>query len=275
VLVDQINESRAFLFFGLLSIGLVLEHLFPLRKVVQKKWGRLITNLSLGGVGAILTKWSVLPLVLYVSEIAFEREWGIIPALHLPRFAGFLISLLALDYALYLWHRMNHVFPFLWRFHNVHHVDLDLDISTASRFHLGELILSALFRMVQIVVLGIDPLVLVTFDTIITASAQFHHSNVRLPRDIEKRLRWLFVSPRMHGIHHSIVKNETDSNFSALLSIWDRLHGTLITDVSQADIQIGVPSFRNSDELGLFSLLSLPFKKPRPWRLPNGTIPRR
>ena len=193
----------------------------------------------------------------------------------MPAILKLVVGILLLDYTLYAWHWMNHRIPLLWRFHSAHHVDLDLDVSTAARFHFGELVFSAGFHSLQVLLIGVDPAALALFELLVTAAALLHHANVRLPERFEQRLQWLVVTPRMHGIHHSIVREETDSNFSTILSCWDRLHRTLCLNIPQSEITIGIPSYRDPSELTLWGSLMVPFRRPRPWALSSGEVPRR
>src|SRR5207244_4155870 len=132
----------------------------------------------------------------------------------MPNVARAIAGFVLLDYTMYAWHWLNHRLPFLWRFHNVHHTDLDLDVTTAARFHFGELGLSVAVRSLQIILIGVTPSLALIYEVALEASTQFHHSNWRLPFAFERVLNWLIVTPRMHGIHHSIVQRETNSNFS-------------------------------------------------------------
>jgi len=155
----------------------------------------------------------------------------------------------------------------------VHHVDLDLDASTAIRFHAGEMAISILWRLLQIRFLGISPLGLQLWRALLMGSILFHHSNIRLPIAIERTLNGFVVTPRMHGIHHSVVEGETNSNWSSGLTIWDKLHGTYRNDVPQDQIIIGVPAYQQKQDVGLRSMLSLPFvHQPPSWNfvLPEG-----
>ena len=167
--------------------------------------------------------------------------------------------MLLMDYTLYVWHVLTHRVPTLWRFHAVHHIDLDLDASTAVRFHFGELTLSTPWRVAQVVVIGTSPLALSIWQTGLLMSILFHHSNVELPLRLERRVGRVFVTPRMHGIHHSQVRDETDSNWSSGLTLWDWLHGTLRLNVPQRAITIGVPAFQDPDDVTLPKMVALPF----------------
>jgi sterol desaturase/sphingolipid hydroxylase (fatty acid hydroxylase superfamily) len=180
------------------------------------------------------------------------------------------LALVLLDYTLYVWHVLVHRVPLLWRFHLVHHVDLDLDASTALRFHFGELTLSIPWRAAQVLGIGVPPAALTSWQNALLVSILFHHSNVELPVDIERVIARVFVTPRMHGIHHSMVPGETNSNWSSGLTLWDWLHGSLRLNVRQRDITIGVPAYREPRDVTLERSLELPFVTQRPWRLLPG-----
>ena len=169
----------------------------------------------------------------------------------------------------------NHMVPIFWRFHNVHHTDLDLDVSTAARFHFGEMIFSIGFLSLAVMIFGIAPLMLVVFFMTFEGATLFHHSNWRLPIKLERILNLIIVTPRMHGIHHSIVQRETNSNWGTIFCWWDKLHRTLRRDVPQDAVTIGVAAYRDEHELTLGKLLALPFRQQRAWRLPDGGIPER
>lgn len=266
---------RLGLVLAALAVALAVEALAPLRRVTQPKLRRAAINFALAGVGAVVLRAFFFPIVLAVSGYAGARGWGLLPLLGLRDLPALLLALAALDYTLYLWHLLNHRMDFLWRFHGVHHADLDMDVTTASRFHVGELAFSTGFRSLQVVLIGVDPFTLTLFETLVTLAAQFHHANIRLPFGLERALCRVLVTPRMHGIHHSIVREETDSNYSTITNAWDRLHATLRLNVPQAEIVVGVPAYREAGQVTFWrSLARLPMENP-PWRLPDGTTPER
>jgi sterol desaturase/sphingolipid hydroxylase (fatty acid hydroxylase superfamily) len=242
---------------------LAIERRRPLRKRREPEVRRVARNLGLGAVAAVVTAALEIPLLAPAARKIEERRLGLIHQLPLPRPVRVAAGVLLLDYTLWWWHWMNHTVPFLWRFHLVHHVDLDLDASTALRFHFGEMALSVLFRAAQFRILGIDPAAAALWQTALFVSILFHHSNTRLGDAVERRLSRLIVTPRMHGIHHSTVRGETDSNWSSLLSWWDFLHGTFRLDVPQDAIAIGVPAWQDPRELTLGRILAMPFRRQR------------
>jgi len=196
-----------------------------------------------------------------VQRLAERGRMGLLRRLPLPRALRVVVGFLLLDYTLYLWHWLNHRSPFLWRFHAVHHVDLDLDTTTGLRFHAGELAMAAGFRALQVLMLGVDRETLRLWQQMLFLSIVFHHSNLELPIEVEQRLNAMVVTPRMHGIHHSTRPAETDSNYSSLLSCWDRLHRSLRLDVPQASVTIGVDGFSTPEDVTLERSLTLPFRE--------------
>jgi sterol desaturase/sphingolipid hydroxylase (fatty acid hydroxylase superfamily) len=163
-----------------------------------------------------------------------------------------------LDYTLYVWHILVHRVPMLWRFHLVHHVDLDLDTTTGLRFHAGELIASVPWRAAQIVVIGVSPTALIAWQSLTLASVLFHHSNARLSDRVERTLSWFVATPRMHAIHHSINPAQLHSNFSSGLAIWDRLHGTARFDSEASEVTVGVAGYLDVAQVRLTKILPLP-----------------
>lgn len=181
-----------------------------------------------------------------------------------------------MDLTFYYWHRANHAFSFFWRFHNLHHLDPDLDVLTSFRFHIGEILYSSGFRALQVYLLGISLFIYLAYELVFQCATLFHHSNVRLPITFERALNKIIVTPRMHGIHHSIVKDETNSNYSVIFRWWDLMHRTLRLNVNQSDVVIGVPAYCNPEDNKFLNLIVLPFRKQREyWRLPNGKQPER
>jgi sterol desaturase/sphingolipid hydroxylase (fatty acid hydroxylase superfamily) len=255
--------------FGLL---VWLERRRPLRRAVEPVGVREARNLAVAAAGAAALQVTERPLAEALTSLVERRRLGLLKMLRLPAWAEVALAVVLLDYTLYLWHVLTHRVPFLWRFHLVHHVDLDLDASTALRFHFAELVISVPWRAAQILLIGVSPLALSVWQTFLMVSILFHHSNVRLPVELERRLNRLFVTPRMHGIHHSDVREETDSNWSSGLTVWDYLHGTLRLDVPQDEITIGVPAYRDPREVRLVEILKLPFGEERnAWQPPGDT----
>lgn len=207
------------------------------------------------------------PIVFRASRLAEAHHAGLLHVLGVQGPLRVILAIVGLDYTLWFWHWLNHKVPLLWRFHAAHHADLDLDASTALRFHPGELVVSVGFRALQVAALGVAIPDLLLWEGLLLVSIEFHHSNVRLPERFERGLRNVLMSPRLHGIHHSTVGNEADTNFGTILTIWDRLHRTWRVDVPQEEIVIGIPQVQ-PERLGLLASLAVPFRRelPRPAR---------
>jgi sterol desaturase/sphingolipid hydroxylase (fatty acid hydroxylase superfamily) len=246
-------------------IALVLsEWRRPLRRSLESKLRRNARNIGVAGFGALAIRVVETPLVIPLARLVERRGWGLLNQLGLPGWLKTAMAALLLDYTLYLWHVLTHKVPLLWRFHQVHHVDLDLDASTALRFHFGELALSAPWRAAQVWLIGVSPLALSIWQTAGLVEIMFHHSNLELPIQVERWLSRFVVTPRLHGIHHSTIQEEANSNWSSGLTIWDWLHGTLRLNIPQQAITIGVRSYSDSSELTLPRVLEIPFQEQRP-----------
>jgi sterol desaturase/sphingolipid hydroxylase (fatty acid hydroxylase superfamily) len=267
-------------FLKILSVPLILggvgalvwlETKRPLRRAVESKAVRNGRNLAVAALAALALQLTEKPAAARLTKLVERKNLGLLKIVRLPKWCETVFAVVLMDYTLYHWHVLTHKIPFLWRFHLVHHVDLDLDASTALRFHFGELVISVLWRAMQILVIGVSPASLAAWQMFLLASILFHHSNLRLPESLDKRLQNFIVTPRLHGIHHSIVRAETDSNWSSGLTIWDKLHGTFRSDVPPAEITIGVPAYQTEDEVILSKILPLPFEEQKnDWQLTAG-----
>src|SRR5262245_38756139 len=250
---------NATLICGTFATLLWLEHRRPLRRQTERKLTRNMRNLAMVGLSATTIWLTERPVASALAQVVERGQWGLMQYLRLPAWLKVVVSVLLLDYTLYLWHVLTHKVPLLWRFHRVHHADLDLDASTAIRFHFGELIASVPWRAAQIVVIGVDPRTLTFWQTLTLMSVLFHRANVRLSPPLERLLGTVLVTPRMHGIHHSREKSEMGSNWSSGLSVWDRMHGTLRLDVPQEAIEIGVADAGACGDVTLPRMLAAPF----------------
>lgn len=236
---------------------------WPLRRWVMPKLRHLAINALAGAPGAILAQLVVFPFGLAITRWTAENHFGLLRLLGLPPWLDTAAGFLLLDFSFYYWHRLNHTWPLLWRFHNVHHVDPDLEVSTALRFHFGEVAFSTAFRLVQLTLTGASTLTYLIFEPCFMAEVMFHHSNVRLPANFERALNRILVTPRMHELHHSIVKSETNSNYSSFFSFWDRLHRSFSPMRPGESITIGVPAYRDPASQSVTRLLMLPFQRQR------------
>jgi sterol desaturase/sphingolipid hydroxylase (fatty acid hydroxylase superfamily) len=256
---------------GLFLLLLVLESIRPLRRLKRTRGRRYLVNGALTGLGFLAGVLVVRPAALAAALWAQGRTFGLLHLASLPLWLQVAAGVLLMDLTFYYWHRLNHTRPLLWRFHNVHHADPDMDVTTSFRFHFGEVLYSTLFRLLQVALIGVLPLTYVVYEVVFNCATMFHHSNLRLPVAWERRLNRVFVTPRMHGVHHSTVGPETNSNYSVIFSWWDRLNRSLKLNVGQSDIVIGVPGYLLPGDNRILPLLALPFHRQRPyWRWPSG-----
>jgi sterol desaturase/sphingolipid hydroxylase (fatty acid hydroxylase superfamily) len=235
-----------------------LERLFraasyPKSFSVSKRRWRLFNNMGISVINMLLSPLLIIPLTAYISVqfSSWRPEWMLHPAV-------FIVDLILLDCFLYWWHRVNHKLPFLWRFHEVHHLDEFLDSTTALRFHFGEVFLSSMVRVVVIIALGIPIASVIIFEIILVVCSIFNHSNLRLPSVLEKALSKLIVTPSIHWVHHHAKRYDTDSNYSTIFSFWDRLFGSFSPNARQLTMAIGV---EGKSDLSLPSLLLRPIKE--------------
>ncbi|MEY2550826.1 MAG: hypothetical protein QOG12_970 [Verrucomicrobiota bacterium] len=271
-LLDYLGSPILSALFVLL---LFLQWRWPLRRAHFSVLRRLVRNFVMSVPAFVLLRLALVPIPLAHTFWAQRNGIGLLNWIALPPVAAAIVAFLLMDWAYYWWHWAMHRVPFFWRFHNVHHTDLDLDVTTAARFHFGEILFSIPFRLLVVVLFGIPPLVYLVFEIVFESASVFHHSNWRLSLGLERVLNYVIVTPRMHGIHHSIVERETDSNWGTIFCWWDKIHRSLRRDIAQAEITIGVAAFREDRELTVGKLLTLPFKQQRPWQLPSGEVPQR
>ena len=245
----------------------------PARRSRESKALRTARNLAIAGIAGLAVEFAEVPVALRLARLAEKRRWGILKRLSLPAWLEIPLAVLALDYTLYHWHVQCHKNRFLWRFHQPHHVDLDMDASTALRFHFGEVSLSVGWRALQVVGIGVSPLAFSIWQTALVLSILFHHSNVGLSAKSERLIGRVLITPRMHAIHHSDVQEESDSNWSSSFSWWDRIHGTLRVDVPPEELTIGVPAHNKPEDVTLAKVLEMPFvEQGTSWQLPDGTF---
>lgn len=249
---------------GILSVGTfavlyIYEKRKPLRPQREQKERQTARDLAIAAAAGLAVNTLEKPVTARLTKYVDENSFGLVKLMRLPKALETALAVILLDYTLYIWHVLTHKSPFLWRFHKVHHADLDLTASTAIRFHFGEMTISVLFRAAQVLLIGVSPEALRTWQSLLFLSILFHHSNVELPRSLEAKLEKIIVTPRLHGIHHSMEKDEMDSNWSSGLSVWDYLHGTFRNDVAQTNITIGIKGLENLDEVTLGKMLAEPF----------------
>jgi len=258
-------ESDTFRTFSMVLLGagfiglLTAENILPLRYRRHPRGGRYLTNIVITALGLATGAVLVRPVAFGLTLFSAERSFGLLYLMELPGWVRFAAGFLLLDLTFYYWHRLNHSIHFLWRFHSVHHIDLDMDVTTSMRFHFVEVALSAIFRAVQVVMVGISPVTYVIYELVFSLSTMFHHSNLSLPLEVEKKINKVLVTPRMHGVHHSVVRSELNSNYSVVFRWWDALNRSLVLNVPQSAINTGVGRFKHQGDNCILRLITLPF----------------
>jgi sterol desaturase/sphingolipid hydroxylase (fatty acid hydroxylase superfamily) len=268
-----VEQGAPIIAVGLLALLLfLLERFFPLRRNTRSLLARLVVNIAISALTFVAAAGLVQPAARWALRWSADKPFGLIHLTVLPVWAEFALSFLLMHLGFYYGHLANHRVPFLWRFHNVHHLDPDLDVSTAFRFHFGEITLSSVFSIVQISSIGISPCAFAIYEIAFQAEVLFHHSNLRLPIGFERLLSKLVVTPRMHGIHHSQVQRENNSNFGTVFTWWDRLHRTLGLNIPQNEVIVGIPGYALPEDKRVTNALLMPFRKQRDyWRRSDGT----
>lgn len=254
---------RMGVFFGVLGIMVLWEFAAPRRALTVSRTVRWVNNLGLVFFNSFLLRVIFPAAAVGMAAFASAQGWGILNYYAVSPWLAVVASVIVLDFIIYLQHVMVHAVPVLWRLHRMHHADLDIDVTTGARFHPFEIILSMLIKFATIAVLGPPVLAVVIFEVLLNATAMFNHANVRLPKQLDRVLRWILVTPDMHRVHHSVEDDEANSNFGFSLPWWDRLFGTY-RDQPRAGHQgmtIGIHKYRTTREVSwLPGMLWLPFK---------------
>lgn len=255
-------QLRLAAFLSVFALLIAFQRLRP-RRDVGGGWRRSATNLSLVVIDTLILRLAFPLLAFDLALRLEERDGGLLHGL--PGWAGITAGVILLDVAIYWQHRILHMVPLLWRLHRVHHADTGFDVTTGVRFHPFEIALSMGIKLGLIALLGVPALAVLIFEVLLSAGSLFTHANIELPDRFERRLRWLVVTPEMHRIHHSVHRDETDSNFGFHLSLWDRLFGSYRADPRDGHTRmaIGLPEFRDRRDQSLWALLLNPFRAPR------------
>ena len=248
-------------FVGIFLVMALWEVAAPRRPLSQSKVIRWTSNLGMVAVNTVVVRLLFPVAAMGVAGLAAEGGWGLLNNVDIPWAAAVVVSVVALDFAIYLQHVMFHAVPTLWRLHRMHHTDLDFDVTTGARFHPIEIILSMLIKMAVIAVLGPPAVAVLIFEVLLNATSMFNHGNVRIPINVDRALRWLVVTPDMHRVHHSVIADETNSNFGFNLPWWDRLLGTYRDqpEAGHEAMTIGIDIFRQAAALHLHRMLIQPF----------------
>jgi len=253
---------RLSLFGGVFVVMAMWELLLPRRPQAIGRGWRWPNNLGVVAVDTLLVRVLLPITTVGLAFVAEARGFGLFNMIALPAWASIVAAVIILDLAIYLQHVLFHAVPALWRLHRMHHADLEFDVSTGVRFHPIEIVLSAVIKLAVVAALGASPIAVLIFEVLLNATTMFNHGNVRMPRGLDRALRWIVVTPDMHRVHHSIVSRETNSNFGFNLPWWDFLFGTYRAQPGAGHdaMTIGIEQFRERRELGLVRMLLQPFR---------------
>jgi len=240
----------------------IWEWYAPRRKLIAGRTPRWPGNLGILAIDIVAVRLLIPTAAVGVALIAADAGWGLFRLLGVPYWAALVAGVIVLDLVIYLQHVVFHHVPLLWRLHRMHHADIDIDVTTGLRFHPIEILLSMVIKMAAVAALGVPAVAVVIFEVLLNATAMFNHSNVALAPWLDRMARWIVVTPQMHQVHHSIEREETDSNFGFNLPWWDRLFGTYraAPRAGEKGIVIGLPIFRDMAELRVMRLLTQPFR---------------
>lgn len=262
VIIANEKYIRMGFFFGMLILIGLWEILVPKRALTVSKTVRWINNLGLVFFNSFILR-VLFPIVAAgLATIATYNGWGLFNYFAVPFWLAVIASIIIMDFVIYIQHVMVHAIPVLWRLHRVHHADLDFDVTTGSRFHTLEIILSMLIKFATILLLGPPIVAVIIFEVILNATAMFNHGNISLPKTIDKYLRLFLVTPDMHRVHHSVEDDEANSNFGFSLPWWDRLFGTYRDQprAGHEGMTIGIHRYRDVKQVSwLPGMLALPF----------------
>jgi sterol desaturase/sphingolipid hydroxylase (fatty acid hydroxylase superfamily) len=260
----ELSEAalRAGFFAGIFAVMAGWEALAPLRHQMAPRRLRWSNNLALVALDSVIVRLVFPVTAVSFAALADAREWGLFNLVDLPPWFAVVLSLLLLDLIIYLQHRLFHGVPLLWRLHRVHHADTEFDVTTALRFHPGEMLVSMAIKLAAIAALGVPALAVLVFEIVLNGAAMFNHANIALPARAERVLRLIVVTPDMHRIHHSVRPEEFNRNFGFNLPWWDRLLGSYCPAPlqDQREMAIGQNQFRTRRDLWLDRMLLQPLR---------------
>ena len=256
---------RLSVFAGLFAVLALSEWLRPRRRLVVSKSSRWFTNLAIIVIDSVAVRLIFPAAAVGVALWAASNGYGLFNAVEAPWWVAGLVSIVLLDFAVWFSHLLSHKVPLFWRFHRMHHSDRDIDVTTAIRFHPIEIIVSMVYKVAWVVLLGAPAWSVIVFEIILNGVAMFNHSNLKLPLALDAIIRRLIVTPDMHRVHHSIIPGETDSNYGFNFPFWDRMFGTYIDQPEQGHdgMTIGLKEWQDERPQRLGWSLSVPFLKQR------------
>ena len=259
--MESVDLIRIGSYVSILGVMATWELLAPRRKLTASKLCRWGGNLTIVVLNTVLARLLFMGGVVATAAMAQDRHWGLLNWVEGPVWLELALAIVALDFIIYWQHQVFHYVPILWRFHMMHHSDLDLDVTSGVRFHPVEIVISTGVKALSVLVLGVAPLAVVIFEIVLNSTALFNHSNVQMPVALDRVLRWSIVTPDMHRIHHSTDVRETNSNYGFNVPWWDHLFGTYCPQpaLGQTGMKIGLEHLGPPVCLNLFMMLRFPF----------------
>ena len=262
-IIEHESTIRLGFFFGILLVMAIWEILAPRRDLTVNKSKRWVSNLGIVVLNTVVVRILFPTAAAGVAIYSIKQGWGVFNFIETPDWIAILVSVILLDMVIYWQHVIFHKVPVLWRLHRMHHADMDIDVTTGSRFHPIEIIISMLVKFSAVLILGVPVVAIIIFKVLLNLTAMFNHSNVKLPLGMDKVIRFLIVTPDMHRVHHSVIPQETNSNFGFNLSIWDRLFHSYTAQPKEGHngMTIGLNEYREEQVAErLPGMLMIPFK---------------
>ncbi|MBT3359133.1 MAG: sterol desaturase family protein [Rhodospirillales bacterium] len=265
-LLANATALRLGVFFGVLALMMGLEARFPRRARAHSRKSRWPSNLGIVALNSLIARAAFPVAAVGIAALGETNGWGLFNSIGWPFWLTVVLSVVLLDFAIYLQHVLFHAVPALWRLHRMHHADTDIDVTNGARFHPIEIVLSMIIKMAVVAALGAPAIAVLIFEVVLNATAMFNHANLRLPPGLDLFLRLFIVTPDMHRVHHSAEPRETHKNFGFNLPWWDYLMGTYTgqPEAGHIAMTIGLPIFRSPRELRFDRMLSQPFREGGP-----------
>lgn len=262
-IIEHESTIRLGFFFGILLVMAIWEIFAPRRDLTVNKSKRWVSNLGIVVLNTVVVRILFPTAAAGVAIYSIKQGWGVFNFIETPDWIAILVCVILLDMVIYWQHVIFHKVPVLWRLHRMHHADMDIDVTTGSRFHPIEIIISMLVKFSAVVILGVPVVAIIIFEVLLNLTAMFNHSNAKLPLGLDKIIRFILVTPDMHRVHHSVIPQETNSNFGFNLSIWDRLFRSYIAQPKEGHngMTIGLNEYREEKVAErLPGMLMIPFK---------------
>jgi sterol desaturase/sphingolipid hydroxylase (fatty acid hydroxylase superfamily) len=263
ILLTNEEALRSAAFFGTLTLLAFWEAAAPCRRPTGPTAARWFGNLTLGVLTTLVLRWVFPILTVGMAVLAAERDWGLLNGLGTPVWLELVVSMIVLDLVFYVNHRLFHTVRVLWRVHEVHHADVDFDITTSLRFHPLEGVTVTTINILVVLALGLPAVGVLAYEVLVSSTSLFTHGNVSLPVTVDRRLRRFVVTPDMHRVHHSSLAIEGNKNFASILSLWDHLFGSYCAHPmgGHEAMTIGIPTIRDARSRAISWMLAHPFSR--------------